>query len=95
LFSKGVAVAAGWDQLRMATHVMIHGAWGRGMALLLRFSPVGASLVRDAAHAPALARSAPHSGEEMLDQSGERQGQQPDEDETSENRDPHHCVGHV
>ena len=36
---KGVAVAAGWDQIRMATHVMIHGAWGLVTALLLRYRP--------------------------------------------------------
>lgn len=36
---KGVAVAAGWDEIRMATHVMIHGAWGLGTALLLRYRP--------------------------------------------------------
>jgi hypothetical protein len=36
---KGIPVAAGWDQIRMATHVIIHGAWGLGMALLLRYRP--------------------------------------------------------
>jgi len=36
---KGVAVAAGWDQIKMATHVITHGAWGLGMALLLRYRP--------------------------------------------------------
>jgi len=34
---KGIAVAVGWDQVRMASHVMRHGAWGLGMALLLRY----------------------------------------------------------
>jgi len=36
---KGVAIAASWDQVRMATHVMTNGAWGLGMALLLRYRP--------------------------------------------------------
>jgi hypothetical protein len=36
---KGAPVAAGWDQMRMALHVMIHGAWGLGTALLLRYRP--------------------------------------------------------
>lgn len=36
---KGAAVAAGWDQARMALHAMLHGAWGLGMALLLRYRP--------------------------------------------------------
>jgi hypothetical protein len=36
---KGQPIAAGWDQMRMAFHAMIHGAWGLGMALLLRYRP--------------------------------------------------------
>jgi hypothetical protein len=36
---KGIPVAASWDPTRMATHVIIHGAWGLGMALLLRYRP--------------------------------------------------------
>jgi hypothetical protein len=36
---KGSAVATGWDQIRMATRVMIHGAWGLRMALILRYRP--------------------------------------------------------
>lgn len=34
---KGQPIAAGWDQMRMALHLMLHGAWGLGTALLLRF----------------------------------------------------------
>jgi hypothetical protein len=51
-------------------------------------------LLRDAAQA-ALESSAAQSEKEMLDQSGERQGQQADGDETSKNRHPHHYVGHA
>jgi hypothetical protein len=36
---KGQPIAAGWDQMRMALHALIHGAWGLGMALLLRYRP--------------------------------------------------------
>jgi len=36
---KGQPIAAGWDQMRMATHLVIHGAWGLGTALLLRYRP--------------------------------------------------------
>jgi hypothetical protein len=36
---KGAPAAAGWDQMRMALHAMIHGAWGLGTALLLRYRP--------------------------------------------------------
>jgi len=54
---KGVAVAAGWDQIRMATHLMFHGARGLGMASSA-LSPVVTSLARDAPRAPACALSA-------------------------------------
>jgi hypothetical protein len=36
---KGQPIAAGWDQIRMATHLILHGAWGLGTALLLRYRP--------------------------------------------------------
>jgi hypothetical protein len=36
---KGQPIAAGWDQVRMATHLILHGAWGLGTALLLRYRP--------------------------------------------------------
>jgi len=36
---KGLPVAAGWDQQRMATHLIIHGAWGLGTGLFLRYRP--------------------------------------------------------
>jgi hypothetical protein len=36
---KGIPMAAGWDAGRMATHVLNHGAWGLGTALLLRWRP--------------------------------------------------------
>jgi hypothetical protein len=36
---KGQPMAAGWDQIRMTTHIIIHGAWGLGTALLLRYRP--------------------------------------------------------
>jgi hypothetical protein len=29
---KGQPIAAGWDQMRIALHLMIHGAWGLGTA---------------------------------------------------------------
>lgn len=36
---KGIPVAAGGDIARMTTHVLNHGAWGLGTALLLRWRP--------------------------------------------------------
>lgn len=36
---KGIPAAAGGDIVRMTTHVLNHGAWGLGTALLLRWRP--------------------------------------------------------
>jgi len=36
---KGQPIAAGWNEIRMATHTILHGAWGLGTALLLRYRP--------------------------------------------------------